>query len=97
MQKEEPETLYLRLLDRNSLNGPPRIPTQVFVNGLRWAESGNSGGRYLGDVAEHEEQDTVEQEQQQQMEGNNTLAVDNQDTPLLPFQQRPRRRNTEKE
>lgn len=92
MQEEEPERLYVGLLHK----APPRISTLNFVTGLRKAENGNSGGWQLGVVAEHEEQDIVEQEYQQQMEENNTWAVDNQDIPLLPFQQRPRRRNTEK-
>lgn len=99
MQEEEPEKLYVGLLYQSFHQGPPRISTLDFVTELRWAESGNSGGgRNLGVVAEHEEQDIVEQEQhEQQIEGNDTLAVDKQDIPLLTFQQRPRRRNTEKE
>lgn len=99
MQEEEPETLYVGLLYQSPHKGPPRIstleriPTLSFVADLRSAENGNISGGSLGVVAD---QDIVEQEQQQEMDGDSTFAVDNQDIPLLTFQQRPRRRNTEK-
>lgn len=92
MQEEEPERLYVGLLYQNPQKGPPRISTLSFVTDLRSAENGNIGGGPLGLVAD---EDIVEQEQEE-MEGNSTLAVDNQEIPLLTFQQRSRRRNTEK-
>lgn len=99
MQEEEPEKLYVGLLYQSPRKGPPRIstleriPTLGFVADLRSAENGDIGGGSLSVVAD---QDIVEQEQQQERDGDSTLAVDNEDIPLLTFQQRPRRRNTEK-
>lgn len=98
MQEEEAARLYVGLLYQ-SHEGQPRISTlermstRSFITDLRNAENGNTGDGSSGVTAD---QDVTDQEQQQEMDGSSSLAVDNQDIPLLPFQKRPRRRNTEK-
>lgn len=77
MQEDEPERLYMGLLDQNLTQnlhkGPPRIPTLDFTNNLRMAENGIGGGaRPLGVVAEHEGQGIPLLTLQQQTRRRNT-------------------------
>lgn len=52
MHEEEPEGLYVRLLNQKLRRGPPRISTLDFVADLWMAENGNgSGARASGVVA----------------------------------------------
>lgn len=73
MQEEEPESLYVRLLNQNLRKAPPRISTLDFVTDLRMAENGTGGGAGpLGVVAGHEGQSTPLLTPQQQPRRRNT-------------------------
>lgn len=64
MHGEEPEGLYVRLLNQKLRRGPPRVSTLDFVTDLRMAENGNgSGARRLGVVVGQEEQGIPLQQQ----------------------------------
>lgn len=73
MQEEEPERLYVGLLNQNLRKGPPRISTLDFVTDLRMAENGIGGSaRPLGVVAGHGGQGTSPPKLQQQPRRRNT-------------------------
>lgn len=70
MKEEEPETLYLELLNQKPPLEPPRIPTIDFDAGLRTAENGTGGGpRHLDVVAAHKGQGTPLLTSQHSLEG----------------------------
>lgn len=72
MQEEEPERLYVGLLNQNLRKGPPRISTLDFVTDLRMAENGIGGARPLSVVAGHEGQGIPLLTLQQQPRRRNT-------------------------
>lgn len=73
MHEEEPESLYMGLLNQDLQQGPPRIPTLDFVSDQRMAENGTGGGPILlGVVAGHEGQGIPLPTLQQQPRRRNT-------------------------
>lgn len=73
MQEDEPERLYVGLLNQNLRTEAPRIPTLDFITGLGMAENGISGGaRPVGVVAGHEGQGIPLLTLQQQPRRRNT-------------------------
>lgn len=70
MKEEEPESMYLGLLEQKPPQETPRIPTLDFVDGLQTAENGTGGSaRYLDFVAGDQGQVTPLLTSQHSLEG----------------------------